>query len=79
VTGRRGLYGCEMLRLAHYLDNQLIDGGEVVSLKYRPRSTPQKHYFSASDTHFCSRLSKPQGLVRLEGLDTLETFYSLRL
>jgi hypothetical protein len=37
-------------------------------LKRWRHSTPQKHYFSASGTHFCYRLSKPQGLVRLEGL-----------
>jgi hypothetical protein len=30
--------------------------------------TPQKHYFYDSGTHFCLRLSKPQDLVRLEGL-----------
>jgi hypothetical protein len=30
--------------------------------------TPQKHYFNASGTHFCYRLSKPQGLVRPEEL-----------
>jgi hypothetical protein len=29
------------------------DGGKVVSPTHRPRSTPQKHYFSASGTHFC--------------------------
>jgi hypothetical protein len=33
--------------------------------------TPQKHYFYASGTHFCLRLSKPQGLVRPEGLGKL--------
>jgi hypothetical protein len=32
------------------LDNRLIDGGEVVRLTHRPRSTPQKH---VSGTHFC--------------------------
>jgi hypothetical protein len=35
------------------LDNQLEDGGKVVSPKHRPRSAPQKYYFSASGTHFC--------------------------
>jgi hypothetical protein len=35
---------------------------------------PQNHYFSASGTHFCYRLSIPQGLVRLEGLDKLKKF-----
>jgi hypothetical protein len=34
--------------------------------------TPQKHYFYASGIHFCSRLSKPQGLVRPEGLGKLK-------
>jgi hypothetical protein len=33
--------------------------------------TPQKHYFYASGTHFCKRLSKPQGLLRPEGLGKL--------
>jgi hypothetical protein len=31
----------------------LTDGGKVVSHTHRPRSAPQKHYFSASGTHFC--------------------------
>jgi hypothetical protein len=31
VRGRGGLSGCEMLRIQHYLDNRLTDGGEVVS------------------------------------------------
>jgi hypothetical protein len=35
------------------LDNRLTDGGTFVSPTHRPRSTPQKHYFSASGTHFC--------------------------
>jgi hypothetical protein len=39
-----------MLRIPHCLDNRLTDGGEVVSLTHRPRSTPHKH-FSASGTH----------------------------
>jgi hypothetical protein len=36
VTGCGGPYGCETLRLPHFLDNQLTDGGEVVSLMHRP-------------------------------------------
>jgi hypothetical protein len=40
-----------MLRIPHYLDSRLTDGGEVVSLTHRPRSTPQKHnFFSVSGT-----------------------------
>jgi hypothetical protein len=53
VTGRGGLYGCEMLRMPRCLDNLLTDGGKVVSPTHRPHSTPQKHYFSASGTHYC--------------------------
>jgi hypothetical protein len=33
--------------------------------------TPQKHYLYVSGTHFCYRLSKPQGLARPEGLGKL--------
>jgi hypothetical protein len=53
ATGRGGLYGCEMLRIPHILYNRLTDGGKVVSPAHRPLSTPQKHYLSASGTHFC--------------------------
>jgi hypothetical protein len=45
VTARGGLYGCEMLRIAHCLDKQLTDGGEVVAIMCRQLSTPQKHIF----------------------------------
>jgi hypothetical protein len=45
VTGCGGLQHC--------LDSRLTDGGKVVSPTHRPHSTPQKHYFSASGTHFC--------------------------
>jgi hypothetical protein len=54
-----------MLRIPRCLDSRLTDGGEVVSLKHRQRSTPQKYYLSASSTNFCYRLSEPQGLVSL--------------
>jgi hypothetical protein len=33
VTSRGGLQDCEMLRISHSLDTQLINVGEVVSLK----------------------------------------------
>jgi hypothetical protein len=67
VTGRGVLYGCLMLRIPHCPDNRLIDGGNVASPMHRPHFTPQKHYFY-SGTYFCQRLSKPQDLVRPEGL-----------
>jgi hypothetical protein len=72
LTGRRGLLGCEMLRIPQYLDNRLPDGGKIFSFKHRPRSKPQKHYFSASGTYLCHRLNKPQSPSRLEGLGKLE-------
>jgi hypothetical protein len=53
VTGRGGLYGYEMLRIPHCLDNRLTDGGRIVSLTHRQRTTRQKHYFSASGTRLC--------------------------
>jgi hypothetical protein len=53
--------------IPHSLDNRLTDGGKFDSPTHRPRSTPQKHYSSASDTHFCYRLSKPYCLVTPEG------------
>jgi hypothetical protein len=65
-------YSKTTLRILHCLDNRLTDGGKVVSFTHWSRSTPQKHYFSASGTHFCFRLSKPQGLVRLEGIGKLK-------
>jgi hypothetical protein len=62
-----------MLRIPHCLDNLLTDGGKVVSPTHPPQFTPQKHYyFYVSGTHFSYRLSKPQGLVRPEGLGNLQ-------
>jgi hypothetical protein len=58
-----------MLRIPHCLDNRLTDGGKIASPTQPPHFTHQKHYyFNVSSTHFCSMLSKPQGLVRPEGL-----------
>jgi hypothetical protein len=62
---------CEILRIPHCIDNRLTDVGKVVSLAHRPHSVPQKQYFSASGTHFCYRLSEPQGLVKPEELGKL--------
>jgi hypothetical protein len=53
VTGRGGLQGCEMLRTPCCLEKELTDGGKAVNPTHRPFFTPQKHYFSASGTHFC--------------------------
>jgi hypothetical protein len=66
-----------MLRIPHCLNNRFTDGGKVVSPTHRPLSTPQKYYFSASGTHFCWRLSEPQGLVQSEGLGKLKKYIRL--
>jgi hypothetical protein len=49
------------------LDNRLIDGGEAVSLTRQSPFTPRK----IPGTQFCYRLTRPQALVRLEGLGQL--------
>jgi hypothetical protein len=49
VTGRGGLLGCEMLSIPQCSDNRLTGGGEVVSLRRRPRFT-HRNLFCA---HFC--------------------------
>jgi hypothetical protein len=66
-----------MLSIPHGLDNWLTDGGKVVSLTRRqPRYSPET-LLPSSGTHFCQRLSKPQGLVRPEGLGKLITIFHL--
>jgi hypothetical protein len=63
-----------MLSIPHCLDNRHTYADKVVRVTHRPRSTPQKHYFSASGTHFYYKLSKPQGLVRPKGFGKLKKF-----
>jgi hypothetical protein len=36
VTGHEGPWGCEMLRLPHFLDTQLTDSNEIISLTFQP-------------------------------------------
>jgi hypothetical protein len=49
ATGRGGPYNCETLRLPHFLDNRLTDGGEAVSFMSRPFFVPGKIH----GTHIC--------------------------
>jgi hypothetical protein len=55
-----------------WLDNQLADGGKVVSPTHRPHFTSQEHYFSAYATRFWENVSKPQDLVRPEASGKLK-------
>jgi hypothetical protein len=68
ATGRGGPQGCETSRLSHPPDNQLTDGGEGVSLTRRPRPTPSK----IAGTHFCYRLSRPQGHRSARGIRPIQ-------
>jgi hypothetical protein len=63
-----------MLRTTQCLDSGLTYGGKIVSLENRPRSTLQKHLFSASDTNFCQRLSNPQGLMRVQSARSVSLY-----
>jgi hypothetical protein len=49
LTGRGGPWDCETLKLRHFLDIRLADGGEIVSLTRRPPFTPR----NIPGTHFC--------------------------
>jgi hypothetical protein len=42
VIGREDPQGCETSRLPHFLDSQLTDGGEFVSLTRRPPYNPPR-------------------------------------
>jgi hypothetical protein len=57
--------------IPHCLDDRLTDRGEAVRLTHRPRSSLQEHYFSASSTYLCQKLSNTQGLVQLEENNSL--------
>jgi hypothetical protein len=35
VTGNEGPHGCEVSRLAHFLDNWLTGGGEIVNVTHQ--------------------------------------------
>jgi hypothetical protein len=62
-----------MLKIPHRLDNRLTDGGKVVSLKFRPRLLPRNFIFLL----LVLKMSKPQGLERLEGFGKLNKFIHL--
>jgi hypothetical protein len=54
-AGRMWPAGCSLETLV--LDHQLTDAGDIVSLTRQPPFTPRK----IPGTHFCWRLSQPQG------------------
>jgi hypothetical protein len=52
---------------------RLTVGGEIVSLMGRPPFTPRKN----SGTHFCQRLSQPQGYTATGRIMSTEKFNDL--
>jgi hypothetical protein len=68
VTNPGGLQGSETLKLPHFLDIRLTDGGKVVSLIRRPPFTPRM----ILGTHFCKGCVDPRAIMRLEGLGQLK-------
>jgi hypothetical protein len=58
-----------ILRRHQTIGSQMV---VMLSVLRTDRALLPRNYFSASGTHFCWRLSKPQGLVRLDGLGKLK-------
>jgi hypothetical protein len=70
------LIGLRDTRHPTFLDNLLTDGGEVVSLTHRRRALLPINIIFLLLVLISVRLSKPQGLVRPEGLGKLKTIHS---
>jgi hypothetical protein len=68
VTGRGDLWGCGMLRIPQCLDNQIMDGGKVVSPTHQLLFTPRTLFFYVSRTHLsknkCTLTENPKSEVR---------------
>jgi hypothetical protein len=45
ITGFGGVQVCEMSRIPHFLDSEITDGGEVVSLTRQPCFNPRKIFW----------------------------------
>jgi hypothetical protein len=59
----------ETLRMPHFLDNWLSDGGEVVSLTSRPPFTPPGRFLILISVR---GLVDPRATVQLEGFRPIE-------
>jgi hypothetical protein len=67
VRRHGGLLGSNILRFPHSPENRLKVGGKIVGFTRRPPLyLPEIFFIFACGTHFCQKLSKPQGLVRPE-------------
>jgi hypothetical protein len=61
-----------MLRVAHFIHNQLTDGGKLVSPKNQLRFTPQKYIIILLLVLISVSLSESQALVWTKGLGKLK-------
>jgi hypothetical protein len=64
VTGSGSPYSCEMLRVPHFLDNRLTDGGKVSLMRRPPFTTQENSWYS----FLLEAESTPRGVVGLEKL-----------
>jgi hypothetical protein len=64
-----GLEGSRKLRFPDYITTAQ-DGGQVVSLTHRPPLPSE----NAPGTHFCQRLSRPQGHSAIGRIMSMENF-----
>jgi hypothetical protein len=74
VTDRGGLYGCEMLRIPHCLDNRLTDSVRLSALRTGRALLPRNITCLLLVLISVTRLSKPHSLVRPKGLGQLKNF-----
>jgi hypothetical protein len=63
-----------MLKISHWLDNRLSDGGEIVSLTHQLHSTPQKYFLALISVTSCF---SPTAIMLLEGLGKLKNVNNL--
>jgi hypothetical protein len=72
VTGRGGLWGCEILRIPHCLENRLTEDDNVVNLCTGPALLPRNIISLLLVLISVTGWVNPHGLVRLEGLGKLK-------
>jgi hypothetical protein len=66
------------LRLPHYLDKRLIDGGKVVSPTRQPHFTPKFLYFFKDSWYsFLLKAESTPGPVRPEGLGQFKKIHQI--
>jgi hypothetical protein len=62
-----------MLRIPHWLDGRLTDGGGVVTPTHQPHSTPVKLTYNSEE--WCSEMLRHMALVRTDVSEELGTSF----